>query len=90
MFVKGSPDQKRARALDREETVAPLVAGLSPALLWSVRAAGWRLLGWEHIDGRHVDYAPGSPDIPKVVDVLARLGEVTAPGTDLFRRWATD
>ena len=50
-------------------SVAPLVSAISPALLWHVDEAGWNVLGYEYADGRHADYAPGSPDLDRLVEL---------------------
>jgi Ser/Thr protein kinase RdoA (MazF antagonist) len=53
---------------------------------------GWSLLGYEVIDGRHADYAPGSPDLPLVEAALAELQRVPAPAgagiKEAVDRWA--
>lgn len=84
VFIKGSADNARAaRALGREAAVNPFVTAVSPELLWQVDAAGWRLLGFEYIPGRRIDYSPGSPDIPKVTRTLTLLAEITGPDLPL-------
>ncbi|MEU0121337.1 aminoglycoside phosphotransferase [Streptomyces albidoflavus] len=68
----------------REATVAPFLTGLAPALRWHVVSHGWDLLGFEALTGHHhADYAPGSPDLPKVVALLNRLGETARPDIPL-------
>jgi hypothetical protein len=37
------------------------------------------LNGSEYVSGRHADYSPGSPDIPKVAATLRRLQETRCP-----------
>jgi Ser/Thr protein kinase RdoA (MazF antagonist) len=71
--------------------VNPYVLQVAPRLLWHIEAEGWNLLGFEHVAGRHADYSPGSPDLPKVIDAMRRLGEVACPDLTLKRaeqRWA--
>ncbi|MFJ9951641.1 hypothetical protein [Kitasatospora sp. NPDC091207] len=41
-----------AWALWREAEVNPYVTRVAPRLLWQVEVDGWRLLGFEHVDGR--------------------------------------
>lgn len=83
VFVKGvSPDAgdlARGR-LDLGAALAPFVTELSPPLLFRVRAGGWDVTGWPALPGRpRADFGPGSPDIPKIVALLARLGTIPAP-----------
>ncbi|MET7637679.1 aminoglycoside phosphotransferase [Streptomyces sp. NPDC005438] len=85
-FVKGlRADHRRVWTQHREAEVNPYLRGVAPALLWKVEAAGWVLLGFEALEGRHADYSPGSADLPKVGDLLCRLGEVPCPDIDLRR-----
>lgn len=60
-FVKALPanDRRSANQL-REAAVAPLVEAISPALCWQFEEAGWIVLGYQHVQGRHADYRPGS------------------------------
>ncbi|GFH36480.1 MULTISPECIES: phosphotransferase [Streptomyces] len=83
-FVKGlRTDHKRVWTQRREAEVNPYLRGIAPALLWQVEDAGWVLLGFEVLDGHHADYSAGSPDLPKVADLLCRLGEVPCPEIEL-------
>ncbi|MFF2503484.1 aminoglycoside phosphotransferase [Streptomyces sp. NPDC058067] len=80
VFVKGIPaDHPQVDAQRREAAVAPYLPASCPRLYWHIEAAGWSLLGYEVVDGRHADYAPGSPDLPLVEAALAELQAVTAP-----------
>ncbi|MFC3890607.1 aminoglycoside phosphotransferase [Lentzea rhizosphaerae] len=81
VFVKGMPSDSRGVASQaREAAVAPHVAGVAPRLLWHLPdAAGWDLLGFEYVDGRHADYTPGSPDIAATATLLTRIGEIEYP-----------
>ncbi|MEU8922853.1 aminoglycoside phosphotransferase [Kitasatospora sp. NPDC048545] len=83
-YVKGlRADHRRVWTQAREAEVNPYVHGIAPALLARVEAAGWDLLIFEAVDGHHADYRPGSPDLPKVVDVLRRLAETPCPPIEL-------
>jgi hypothetical protein len=83
-YVKGlRSDHRRAWTQRREAEVNPFVRGIAPALLWREESNGWDLLGFEALDGHHADYSPGSPDLPKVADMLARLGKVPCPEIEL-------
>jgi hypothetical protein len=87
-FVKGLPnDNHGVKGQLREIAVAPLVSHISPRLLWHFDAAGWTVLGYEHIDGRHADYSPNSPDPDALMPVIEALGqiEVSEP-SPLFKR----
>ena len=80
VFVKGLPsDHRRAITQAREAAVAPLVSAISPALLWHVDEAGWNVLGYEYADGRHADYAPGSPDLDRLVELMDVLATIKVP-----------
>jgi hypothetical protein len=59
--------------------VAPLVSEISPALLWHFDEAGWNVLGYEHADGRHADYIPGSPDLDRLVQLMGALSAIKVP-----------
>jgi hypothetical protein len=62
VFAKGLPSgHRRVITQAREAAVAPLVKGISPALLWHFDEAGWNVLGYEYAPGRHADHSPGSP-----------------------------
>lgn len=67
---------------------------LAPAVLWHLDdVAGWNVLGFEHIEGRHPDCSPGSADLPIVVDVMQALGVIPCPDVPVIRgagkRWAS-
>ncbi|MFB6679624.1 aminoglycoside phosphotransferase [Streptomyces sp. NPDC056390] len=80
VFVKGIPvDHHQVDAQRREAAIAPHLPASCPRLFWYVEAAGWSLLGYEVVDGRHADYAPGSLDLPLVQAALAELQAVRAP-----------
>jgi hypothetical protein len=79
IFVKGRPNGGTATSQRREAAINPYVRHVAPRLLWQAASRGWDLLGFEHIPGRHADYAPGSDDLEAVVEVLRRLGETRCP-----------
>jgi hypothetical protein len=92
VFIKGlRSDHPRVETQDREAMVNPYVLQVAPRLLWHVDADGWNVLGFEHVAGRHADYSPGSPDLPKVIDAMRLLGQTSCPDLPLKRseqRWA--
>ncbi|MDT0377199.1 aminoglycoside phosphotransferase [Streptomyces sp. DSM 42041] len=55
-------------------------------ILWRAQAAGWDLLGYALVWGRHADYRPGSPDLPLVFDALAKLQATPCPGGRVVKR----
>lgn len=62
------------------------MTALSPPLLWQDQVAGWRLLGFEVVRGRHADYAPGSADLPKVLAAMRQLTTVWCPRLPQLKR----
>lgn len=83
-YVKGlRADHRRVWTQAREAEVNPYVEGIAPALVARVESEGWDLLVFEAVDGHHADYRPGSPDMPKVVEVLRRLAEIPCPPIEL-------
>ncbi|SEO35492.1 protein kinase family protein [Actinacidiphila rubida] len=93
VFVKGIPsDHPQVGAQRREAAIAPHLPTSCPRLYWHLELDGWSLLGYEVIDGRHADYAPGSPDLPLVEAALAELQTITAPSGIAIKnavdRWA--
>ncbi|MFE6903760.1 aminoglycoside phosphotransferase [Streptomyces sp. NPDC057717] len=85
VFVKGIPaDHHQVDAQRREAAVASHLPASCPRLHWHIEAAGWSLLGYEVVHGRHADYAPGSADLELVEAALTELQAVTAPaGLDI-------
>jgi hypothetical protein len=74
VFVKGIPtDHPQVSAQHREATVAPHLPSSCPRLFWHLELGGWSLLGHEVVNGRHADYAPGSPDLPLAEAAHAEL-----------------
>jgi hypothetical protein len=94
VFVKGLHTDRHPGAVTqrREAAIAPYVGEVSPRLLWQTEIDGWVLLGFEYIEGRHADYAPGSDDLPEVIEVITRLGSVRCPDLPELKkpeqRWA--
>lgn len=81
MFVKGLPSgHLRVITQSREASAAPLVKGLSPALLDRFDEADWNVNIFEYIEGRSADYSPGSPNIERVTDLMTALSAIKVPG----------
>ncbi|MFM9444434.1 hypothetical protein [Streptomyces acidiscabies] len=80
-FIKAVRDRPGGRrdSLLRERRIGAALAGISPPLRWSVEADGWLVLGFEAVGGRSADFAPGSPDLPRVVETIERIGRVPLP-----------
>jgi hypothetical protein len=91
VFVKGMPcDHRGVVTQGREALMNPFVRPIAPALLWHIPdVAGWNVLGFEYIEGRHVDYRPGSPDLDAVVTTLDRFAELSCPDVPIkdVGRW---
>jgi hypothetical protein len=87
-FVKAMRNRPGGRrdSLLRERLVNPFVQPISPALLWVVEDSEWIVLGFEVVEGRPVDFAPGSFDLSAVVRILNRIGELGLP--EIARDWA--
>ncbi|MEZ7004897.1 aminoglycoside phosphotransferase [Streptomyces sp. AD55] len=80
VFVKGIPtDHPQAPAQRRETAINPHLPRACPRLYWHIETAGWDLLGYEVLPGRHADYAPGSADLPLIATAIAELQRTTAP-----------
>ncbi|MFF9589128.1 aminoglycoside phosphotransferase [Streptomyces sp. NPDC014646] len=92
LFVKGVPtDHTQARTQQREAAINLYLPSSCPRLLWHVQAAGWDLIGYEHLVGRHADYTPGSSDLPLVARALVELQNTPCPDIELKRaedRWS--
>jgi len=93
LFVKGrKTSHPQAWTQERERSINPSLGHIAPRLQWFASDGEWELLGFEYIPGKHADYSPGSPDIPKVTRVLLDLQQVSCPDIELKRaeqRWAT-
>ncbi|MGR6998814.1 aminoglycoside phosphotransferase [Yinghuangia aomiensis] len=86
-FVKGIPvDHRRVITQDREAAVAPYVREISPELRWQFDEAGWNVLGYAAVEGRHADYRPDSPDLDALVTMMTALGEIAVADHPLFKR----
>lgn len=97
-FVKGIENRAGGRrdSIVRERMVNEAVRPLSPRLLWQVENDQWIALGFEMVDGRPSDFTPSSADLPYVVQLMNRLGEIPLPAVaedwpeTRWNRFATD
>lgn len=81
VFFKGAPveDERAVAQLEREAAVAPHVTAIAPGLVCDLAVAGWRVLGFEYVEGRRANYFPDSPGLDAVLNVLAVLDGLTVP-----------
>lgn len=85
-FVKALPtDHRWVWTQEREAEVAPYVRHVAPALHARIVEAGWDVLVFDALTGHRADYAPGSPDLPYVMNLLARIGQTKCPDIPLRR-----
>ncbi|WP_433229071.1 phosphotransferase [Actinomadura formosensis] len=90
---KSSPEQDgpEVRSLRWEAAINPHVIEYAPRLHWTVEAVGWLVLGFDHVQARHADFTPGSPDLAVLAKVIDAFQNMTAPdvlaGKRIERRW---
>ncbi|QKW40131.1 protein kinase [Actinomadura sp. NAK00032] len=82
--VRNRPGGRR-ESLVREGLINQHVRPISPAVHWQSENPEWLALGFAAVDARHADFAPGSSDLPAVVDVLTRIGALPLP--DIATAW---
>ncbi|HEX5407924.1 MAG TPA: hypothetical protein VFX16_37130 [Pseudonocardiaceae bacterium] len=75
--------------LANEVTAGQLAGDVAPAVLCSVEHDDWHVVGFEYIDGRPANLAPGSADLDRIGDTLDTLSGLPAGDTrPLQLRWA--
>ncbi|WP_344478702.1 phosphotransferase [Nonomuraea monospora] len=79
VFAKGAYQPLFAASLRNEAATVAWVSRIAPRLLWRIDVEGWVMLGFEHVNGRHADYRPGSPDLPLLANAVAQLSKVPLP-----------
>jgi hypothetical protein len=82
LFAKGIPASHVLAGKYRDEaaTCRQLPAAApAPRLRWDGEIAGWIVLVFDDIDGRHADLSPGSPDVGPAVAMTAGLAPVLTP-----------
>ncbi|WP_285689825.1 hypothetical protein [Actinoplanes sp. NBRC 103695] len=83
-FVKALPTSHRwVWTQQREADIAPYLRAVAPALVDHLVMDDWDLLIFEALDGHHADYSPGSPDLPKILDLLNRISHTPTPDVEL-------
>ncbi|MGW1278506.1 protein kinase [Streptomyces tsukubensis] len=86
-FVKGIRNASGGRREEfvRERLINDSVQSVSPRLSWHTDGGDWMALGFERVDAEPSRFEPGSPDLPAVLDLLGRIGEIPLP--DLVANW---
>jgi hypothetical protein len=91
-FVKGTSQDDPQAWVYRHEAHVARNAPRAPRILWEVDAGGWLLYGYEYVEGRYPDLAPGSDDLAPLVHALVVVSETSWPETlrkkPLHTRWA--
>jgi hypothetical protein len=75
VFYKGLRTDDPRVWMYRNEIAAASAGIPGPPLRWVVETEGWIVLGWDHIAGRHADFAPGSPDLELAAAALRELAD---------------
>ena len=92
VFIKGTLLDDPSAWVYRHEAQVTRHSPLAPRVLWEVEEGGWLLVGYEHVDGRHPDLSPMSPDLVPLVHTLTVMSERPWPETvrkkPLHSRWA--
>ncbi|WP_344592365.1 RIO1 family regulatory kinase/ATPase [Actinomadura vinacea] len=86
-FVKAVRNRPGGRrdSLVREGLVNPAIVPLAPAVRWQVENPAWVVLGFDVIEARPTGFEPGSPDLPALIDVVERIGDLDLP--EVARDW---
>jgi hypothetical protein len=80
VFVKGiTVERPEVKAHRHEARVNAWLPAVAPRLLWTVEVDGWLLLGYDHVDGRHANLSPGSPDLPLVAEAVRMMAAELTP-----------
>nr|WP_237542638.1 phosphotransferase [Streptomyces sp. SID4919] len=81
LFLKGvrTTDDAGRAGLLCEEQVNGALKGIGPAVRHRFEAAGWLALAFTHIDGRHIDYEPGTGDLDALTRTTRRMCGLSAP-----------
>ncbi|GAA3955131.1 hypothetical protein GCM10023085_42060 [Actinomadura viridis] len=92
VFLKGVELDGPNTGMGRiENKIQPYLPSMAPRLMGSFETAGWLVLLFEYVPGRHADLSPGSADLPVIAALLHRLSQVIRPDLPVLpieRRWA--
>ncbi|MEU9975075.1 protein kinase [Streptomyces sp. NPDC051014] len=75
--VRNRPGGRRDSIL-RERAINDYTSMVAPPLLWDVEDA-WVVLGFEAVEARTASLAPGSPDVPRVLNLVHQVGQLPLP-----------
>ncbi|GAA1940076.1 phosphotransferase [Amycolatopsis minnesotensis] len=95
LFLKGVRGKSpRMRWLRNESEAGTLAPGLAPATRFSEDIEAdelWFLVGFEYVNGRAADFAPGSDDLAIIAATAARISELPGggPAKPLSERWTS-
>ena len=85
VFVKAARADGGVRSLRYELSVGEaLNEPHPPAIHWHFEEDDWLVVGFEHLDGRHADLSPGSPDLNLLAAFLNGPEAPAPPGLSLF------
>jgi hypothetical protein len=85
-FVKATPqDSRDLEAARREAAINPAVREVSPAVRWQVEDGAWFVVAFEVVEGRSADFAPGSADLPLLIDIVNQVSALPTP--DIAQGW---
>ncbi|WP_171068871.1 phosphotransferase [Actinomadura geliboluensis] len=97
LFIKAArrtasgTDGPEVWSLRWEAAINPHVTDYAPRLLWTAEADGWLVLAFEHVQARHADYTPGSPDLAVLAKIIGDLQAHPLPDVlerrRVERRW---
>jgi hypothetical protein len=80
-FIKATPNRPGGNldAAHREAAIGPYLKGVAPEFRFQAEDAEWFVIGTEALDARPTDFAPGSEDLPAVVDAVNRITGLGLP-----------
>ena len=80
VFLQGHPDgQPAGPDAPHRGRVNPWLPDVAPRMRWKVEEAGWLVLGFDHVPGRHAVLSPDSADLPVIADALTALAQGLTP-----------